>query len=214
MTEDENVSGDETLIESEAVNVPRVTSGTLPVTNLPASGKTAIQSEVSGWRRWMSPVLLSVFLISMTLAVPAIWIDNQILDSDQFVRTVAPLASDEAVQNAVVREVSGHISTRLAAAEGFSSSESDNGIVRSTLAIATAGAVDDIVGRVVRSTQFESLWKEIATVAHSGLNTLITGGSSPYLTTDNGQVAFTLSPIVAAIERRAGNAWHFRAAGP
>ncbi len=200
MTGDDNAAGQTPQIESDALNAPGVSPGIPPVANAGAGDTTADHTEPAGWRRWLSPVLLAVFLVSTTLAVPAIWFDNLIMESDRFVRTVAPLASDEAIQDAIVREVSGHVSARLAEADAFQGSDADSGIVRSTLTVATAGALDDIVGRVVRSAQFESLWEEIATVAHSAINTLITGGSSPYLTTDNGQVAFSLAPIVTTIE--------------
>src|SRR4029453_13758779 len=65
------------------------------------------------WRIVTSRVMLVVFCVAMVLSVPAIWVRNQIDDTDRYVRTVAPLGSDPAIQAALANRVTAQISALL-----------------------------------------------------------------------------------------------------
>ena len=65
------------------------------------------------WKRIVSMVLLVIFGLSAMLSVSAIWTNNQINDTDRYVRTVAPLASDPAIQQDLASRISLRLSTRL-----------------------------------------------------------------------------------------------------
>ena len=61
------------------------------------------------WRNFARVLLLATFCLSTLLSVISIWMHNQIADTDRYVTTVAPLASDPDIQNAIADT----ISTRL-----------------------------------------------------------------------------------------------------
>lgn len=58
---------------------------------------------------------------------------------------------------------------------------------------------------MVTSPQFAELWDAVARTAHSGFEALLTGGDSPFLTSENGQVAVQLDPVVVAVTDEIAN---------
>src|SRR5687767_535982 len=85
-----------------------------PVPPAPQPSLDSESGEHGAWRRRLLNLLLIVYLIAIGLAVPSIWARNQLLDTDRFVRTVAPLAENEDIQNGIVNRVSSYISTAVA----------------------------------------------------------------------------------------------------
>ena len=64
---------------------------------------------VVGWRRvsaWVFIVLASLLAVVSVLVV---FVRNEVLDTDTYVATVGPLASDPAIQSAVAGAVSRHL---------------------------------------------------------------------------------------------------------
>jgi hypothetical protein len=66
---------------------------------------TQTATDPSRRRNLASKILLVLFCLSTVLSVIAIWTRNQIEDTDRYVRTVAPLADDPAIQAALVNRV-------------------------------------------------------------------------------------------------------------
>lgn len=60
-----------------------------------------------------SRVMLVIFCLSTVLSVPACWLHSEINDTDRYVRTVAPLASDPAIRTALSNRVTALISGQL-----------------------------------------------------------------------------------------------------
>ena len=65
------------------------------------------------WRSIIVVVLIVVAPALAPLTVVATWAHDQIGDTDRFVETVAPLASDPAVQNAIADRITQEIITRI-----------------------------------------------------------------------------------------------------
>ena len=61
----------------------------------------------------MAGVLILVAAILAPLSVVAIWAHDEISDTDRYVQTVAPLASDPAVQDAISARITQEIFNRL-----------------------------------------------------------------------------------------------------
>ena len=66
------------------------------------------RSRHAGWR-WTGAVVLLVAGLRATASVAARYARNEILNTDTYVATVTPLASDPAVQNAVANRVSSEV---------------------------------------------------------------------------------------------------------
>ena len=147
--------------------------------------------------------MLVIFCLSLVLAVPASWLRNQIRDTDRYLRTVAPRASDPAIRTAVSDRVSTLIATQLGeiiAREGL--------IDRNFLLPPLVSALDDYVhGTVstfVMSDRFPLVWEQLNRAAHPAVSALLTGGGTESLQTSNGRIALDLAPLVTQINKRLG----------
>lgn len=157
--------------------------------------RTSDTTPTGGWRSWVCKLLLAVFMLSAGLTVPAVWARNQVLDTDRFVRTVAPLAAHEDIQQAVAARITSYISSAVASSQVVT----EGGALASLIPMATTAAVDSVTQDFVTSPQFEVLWEQVARTAHSGFQALLSGGESEFFSSGNGQVVLDLSPIVAAV---------------
>ena len=85
------------------------------------SGLTSDERGVAGpgpvprqrWRTIVAVVLIVVGCVLAPLAGVAVWARNQVTNTDRYVRTVAPLASDPAIQQAVADQITAQIFTYL-----------------------------------------------------------------------------------------------------
>ena len=65
------------------------------------------------WRSVVATLLIVVGCILAPLSVVAVWTKNLVTDTDRYVATVAPLARDPAIQNAVANKITTEIFARL-----------------------------------------------------------------------------------------------------
>lgn len=120
-------------------------------------------------------VVLLLAALLATVSVVARYARGQLLNTDQYVATVTPLASDPAVQNAVANRVSDEVIKQidvpalinnLAAATGLP----NTGAIASAISGPISGYVQGFVQRTtlrfVRSDQFQQLWVNVNTRAH------------------------------------------------
>ena len=65
------------------------------------------------WRTILAVVLIVVGCVLAPLAGVAGWARNQVTNTDRYVRTVAPLATDPAIQTAVADQLTAQVFTYL-----------------------------------------------------------------------------------------------------
>ena len=64
------------------------------------------------WRSVVATLLIVIGCILAPLSVVAVWTKNLVTDTDRYVATVAPLARDPAIQNAVANKITTEIFSR------------------------------------------------------------------------------------------------------
>jgi hypothetical protein len=150
--------------------------------------------------------------ILVPVSVLGVWLHGTLLDTDQYVDTVAPLARDSAVQEAIATRVtnsfvaSTDLEARLAdvlpAKLPVSASAISDGIER---------FVHDIALRLVQSDRFATLWERANRRAHTQLVAVLEGKGHGNIETKNGQVVVHLGPVFervkAALEKVGVNAF-------
>lgn len=164
----------------------------------------------SGWRWTGATVLLVLGALLIMTTVIARFARDEITDTATYVDTVAPLASDPAVQNAVADRVSTEIITRinvpnlineLAAATRLPNAPA----VATVIAGPVNGYVQDFVrGKVlqfVQSDEFRKLWVNANRLAHGQVSAVLTGEGSDVVKTSGDQVLLELGPVIAAVKR-------------
>jgi hypothetical protein len=156
------------------------------------------------WRIRTSRIMLLICCLSAVLSVPAIWVRNQIVDTDSYLRTVAPLASDPAIRRALTRRVTTLISSQvddIVSREGLI----DRDVLRVPMVMMIENYVSDTVGTIIGSEQFREVWERINRSAHPAVSALLTGRGTKRLSTDDGQVTLDLGPLIGqAIGRLRG----------
>src|SRR4051794_5610149 len=149
-------------------------------------------------RRAMVAVLVVLFVILLPITITAAWGHRTVLNTDQFTRTITPIATDPAVTAALSREITDQLfvaldpQARVAAAlppkAAFLAAPITNG---------AKGYVQQAVDRVLNSPQFQTLWIEANKFAHRQLVAVLRGDTK-VLDTTNGDVTLNLVPLVTA----------------
>ena len=164
-------------------------------------------TRVARWRRIVCGCLVVLVCILAPVSVLAVWLHDTVLDTDQYVATVAPLAHDSAVQGAVATRITNSLvaSTDLEARVAevlpprapFSASAVASGI---------KDVVHDVSLRLVQSDQFKTLWEQVNRRAHSQVVAVLQGKGVGNIETKNGQVVVHLGPVVERVKAALANA--------
>ena len=170
-------------------------------TDLAVEGSAAPRTPVARWRRIVCAVLVVLVCILVPVSVLGVWLHGTVLDTDQYVDTVAPLAHDSAVQEAIATRVtnsfvaSTDLETRLAdvlpAKLPVSASAISDGIER---------FVHDLALRLVQSDQFATIWERANRRAHTQLVAVLEGKGHGNIETKNGQVVVHLGPVFERVK--------------
>ncbi|WP_327317075.1 hypothetical protein [Streptomyces sp. NBC_01235] len=166
--------------------------------------------------RALGSVLLIILasLLSL-LAVVAVWANSIVRDTDRYVSTVAPLASDPDVQQAVTTRVTNVVLkqidvdalvaelSRAAAQKGVPPKAASlinnlSGPINSGL----KELVSSTVMKVVSSSAFEKAWTNANRRAHSAVDKALTGTGGGAVQLKDNQVAIDVGPIVAQVKQR------------
>ncbi|MCF3106140.1 hypothetical protein IPZ58_31895 [Streptomyces roseoverticillatus] len=159
-----------------------------------------------------SVVLLLAFVLS-PLAVVAAWASSQVSDTDRYVQTVAPLAKDSSVQNAVtdklttrvvdnvdVKGITDALSNALAKADAPPGIVDKSHILAGPLKNALTTAVHNVVGKVVTSDQFAELWDGANRRAHAAVVKTLTGEGNSAVQAKGDAVVLDLGTVVDKVK--------------
>lgn len=166
-------------------------------------------------RGLLSAVLVTVGCVLAPVSVVAIWTSNQVSDTDRYVRTVAPLASDPAIQNAVANRATDVIMRQLNVQQllpqvvtalekrGLPPRVGDRlGGLAGPITDGVHGFVRSQTGKVVRSDAFETLWVKGNRLAHQQLTAVLSGKGTKLLRVSQGTVSVDLAPVIDAVKQR------------
>jgi len=163
---------------------------------MPTATTTQHRDATPLWKRITSVVLLVIFGLSAMLSVSSIWTHNQINDTDRYVRTVAPLASDPAIQQDLATRISLRLSTRLDELIDAELTGDRTRFLAAPLSSVVSQYIESTVLAIVSSPQFEQLWTEVQRAAHTVVSAVLTGTNSDVVTSKNGEIALNLRPLV------------------
>jgi hypothetical protein len=158
-------------------------------------------------------LLVAVAALLAPLSVLSTWASGQIQDTDRYLATVAPLASDPAVQAAIVVRVEEVIYSYLdldAAVDEVVQALEGQGLP--PRAAATLGAlagpltngirsfVHDRIVALVASDAFEEAWVAANRTAHEELVAALLGDSGGAVAVDNGAVSANLAVLINTVK--------------
>lgn len=170
----------------------------------------------SRWRSFWSALLITVACILAPLSVVAVWARGEVTDTERYVATVSPLASDPAVQDAVATRLTNEIFARLDIT-GFTTEAIDAIAANRDLTDRQAAALaalsgpittgiqsftSDKINELVESEAFATAWTQANTVAHQQLVAALSGEDQGALEVNNNAVTLDLGDLVAQVKQR------------
>ncbi|QIG38099.1 hypothetical protein G5T42_00210 [Microbacterium sp. 4R-513] len=187
---------------------------TTPVDPLPPATASAPPARRPGrWRAFVSALLIVIATILVPVSIVTAWARAELVDEEQFVNTLAPLADDPAVQNMLIDETMDAVNAQV----DFTQLTSDvfDGIAQlglppraeqalQTLQAPAAQGLENLVNtavtRVVQSDQFADVWATATRAAHRALTAAATSdGGGIVVMTDDG-VGIQLGAIVERVK--------------
>ncbi|HKY14131.1 MAG TPA: hypothetical protein VJM33_04360, partial [Microthrixaceae bacterium] len=115
-------------------------------------------------RRWVSVTLAVIGSIMVLLTVFTVWTRNQVLNTDRYVATVSPLASEPVIQDALVaratEEISAAVDFKTLAEDALSVLPERAQVLAGPIASGAESLVERIAREVVESDAFIRLWDE------------------------------------------------------
>ncbi|WP_240677748.1 hypothetical protein [Actinacidiphila soli] len=166
------------------------------------------------WLRSAGSVLLILLasLLSL-LAVVSVWANSIVRDTNRYVATVAPLASNPDVQKAITNRVTTAVLaqidvealvkqlTQVAAQEGAAPQAAKLlGNLSGPITSGLKSLVSSTVERVVSSSAFNTVWVNANRSIHSAVDKALTGEAGGAVSLKNNQVAIDVGPIVAKVK--------------
>lgn len=154
------------------------------------------------WKRWLRRVLLVVSCVCLVLAVVTIWLRIQIGNTDRFVDTIDPIATDAAIQEAVVVKITEGFSARLSEFQTRDTLIDRQQYLAAPINELLTDFVEKTVRSLITSEEFEQFWVDAKQAVHPRMSALLTGSSTENMTTAEGVVTLDLQPVVDAVKTR------------
>ena len=215
MTEsDQQAGGDREEVDQLRAELARL-RGELAARPAPTPAPATEERDRSGWwRTALVTVLLVLVGLLAPLSVVAIWAHDQIGDTDRYVQTVAPLASDPAVQNAIADRVTKEIFDRLdvkGLTQDAVAALQSRGLPPtasaglSALATPLANGVESYVHeqvlKLVKTSEFQQAWEAANRSAHGQMVAVLTGETSNGAVSVKGNaVSVNLATIINSVK--------------
>jgi hypothetical protein len=191
----------------------------MPEAPAPSEGKgTKVErpdAEVTGprprqrWRTVLASLLIVLAGVLAPLSAVAVWTKNQVTNTDRYVRTMAPLASEPAIQHALTDRITTKIFTSVdvqalynQAVDALAKQGLPPNIVAQlkTFTVPVANGVQGFthseVAKITSSAAFANAWVQANRQAHAALVKALTGTGGGAVTIQNNTVTLNLGPLI------------------
>jgi hypothetical protein len=189
---------------------------TAPVDPIPPSppAPAVVPRPKGRWRAFVSALVIVIAALLVPVSIITAWARAELVDEEQFVNTLAPLAGNPAVQNMIIDETMDAVNAQVDFTQLTSNvfdGISQLGLpprAQSALELLKAPAADGLqslvntaVTRVVQSDQFADVWATATRAVHRALTSAATSdGGGIVVMTDNG-VGIQLGAIVDRVKQ-------------
>jgi hypothetical protein len=157
------------------------------------------------WRGFTAWALLIVAAILFPIALTAFWGQKTLVDTNRYLETVGPLASDPTVQSAIADKVSATVTQQIQDSARLDELLNDYPRLKPLLGPLTAGLggfVHDQTLKIVKSDQFASLWQTTNEQIHQGVIKALDGDQSGAITLQGDQVVLDTGTLIDAVKQR------------
>ncbi|WP_306339233.1 hypothetical protein [Streptomyces sp. AS13] len=161
-----------------------------------------------------SAVLIVLTCVLVPVALLTVWVHDIVLDTDRYVSTVSPLASDPAIEDAAVKRINQAADVRVDGTQVTSDIaawlQSQGLPPKAAQALKGLGlqldsAVNDTVAKVatrfVESDRFERIWTNANRAAHSAVVDALTGEGRGAVGVNGGTVTLDVGEAVEQVKQ-------------
>ncbi|MDX2935432.1 hypothetical protein [Streptomyces ipomoeae] len=176
-------------------------------------------------RRVGSSVLLLLALVLAPLAVVAAWVQDTVSDTDRYVETVAPLASEPAVQEVVINRFTDRVVANVDVAgvtDSLVKALQDAGApprvvegaesLEGPLRNAVRTVVDRTITQVITSDAFQQVWEGANRRSHAAVVNMLTGDREGAVRAEGDTVQLDIGEVVDEVRERLVDAGFDKAA--
>jgi hypothetical protein len=167
------------------------------------------------WRTILAALLIVVACVLAPLSVVAVWTKNQVTNTDRYVRTMAPVASEPAIQRALADRITAAIFANLDVkaltdqavdALGKAGLAPDRVAQLRSLEVPVANGVQSFthsqVAKITSSAAFANAWVQANRLAHDALVKALTGKGGGAVTIQNNTVTLDLGPLIHTVKQQ------------
>ncbi|MGW2524183.1 hypothetical protein ACWC09_45880 [Streptomyces sp. NPDC001617] len=169
-------------------------------------------------------VLLLAFLLA-PLAVVAAWVDSEVADTDRYVQTVAPIATEPSVQNTLTDRLTKRVVANVdvaaftvAVGQTVQREGAPPRVVQGSKALTGPltsvlnSTVHDIVHKVVTSDPFAEAWDAANRQAHAAVVKVLTGEGSSAVQAGTDSIDLNLGTVIDNVKQKLVDAGFAQAA--
>ncbi|MFJ9893894.1 hypothetical protein ACIQPR_11250 [Streptomyces sp. NPDC091280] len=161
-------------------------------------------------RSLVAVLLVVLGCVLAPLGVVAAWTADTVGDTDRYVKTVAPLATQPDIQDAVAGRVTSAVMDHLDLTTLLSGVapaqrpllEKALGALGGSLEDAVRAFVHDKARAVAASDAFARIWKDANRRVHSTVDKALTGSGGGAVQLDGGAVTLDVAPVVDQVKQR------------
>jgi hypothetical protein len=180
---------------------PITLEGTVP-SGAPAPRHRRTLGSVA--RATLAAILVVLGVLGLVLSPVAIWGRNLVLDTNHYVETVAPLAKNPGVQDAIVNQVDKQVQAHLDV-EAYVKQvlpPRAASLLAAPVQSAVYGLVRTVTTRIVQSQAFYRIWVTVNRSAHRQIVRLLTGTTlaGQAIVIRSGKVYLDLSQVVRRVK--------------
>jgi hypothetical protein len=167
------------------------------------------------WRTVLASLLIVVACVLAPLSVVAVWTKNQVTNTDRYVRTMAPLASEPAVQRALTDRITTAVFASIDVQALYNQAVDtlakqglppNRAAQLQSFAVPVANGVESFthtqVAKVVSSAAFANAWVQVNRAAHAALVKALTGTGGGAVTVHNDTVTLNLGPLIHTVKQQ------------
>jgi len=153
------------------------------------------------WRGIVAVVLVVVATVLAPLTLAVAWMDRDLLNTQNYVSTVAPLSSDPAVQAAAAHDVTNALWNKANVQQQITGVlPSWAQVFAAPLSNTLKGYTYQVAQAVVSSPTFSRFWRTANEKGHATVKAALLGNKGGAVQTTNGQVTLDLTPLVDRVK--------------
>src|SRR6185369_6198064 len=162
--------------------------------------------------RWVGAVCLVILALVLGIgSIAAVFVRNQVLNTEKFVANAAPLADDPTIQAAISNRISNEILARVdlkslaTQATTWLTQQGAPPAIDALVQPAVNGVqsfVRSEVDKIVHSSQFQNVFDAALTTGHTAVVSVLTGSNVGPISTSGNTISIDLGQVLAQVKDR------------